>query len=165
MVASANQLCIDVYDYSVMIRSDIPFGTLKAGKSRTATAGAKKGKFATRAVTPSPVRFWLAQEMEGKPINPTKIMPSESQGYILEIANLADTLQGILAMVNGERMQFAIRYASEPADVVVAFAATMPDVERAPLLKCIGQVSERILKGAGQANEPRKYPTPGRVAG
>ncbi|WP_305072817.1 hypothetical protein [Propionivibrio sp.] len=136
----------DAYDFSAMVRLDLPYGMLKAGKSRTPAQEAVKGKFSTKSVVPPPVNFWFAQENEGKPLTPIKTIPAETKGYILELANIGDTLRGILAMIHGERMQFAIRYKNEPADVVVAFAAQMPDYERAPLMKCIKEVGNRMAK-------------------
>ncbi len=80
-------------------------------------------------------------------------MPAESKGYILELANVGDTLRGILSMIHGERMQFAIRYNSEPVDAVIAFSAMMPDNERIPLMKCIEEVGERMEKVAAQLSQ------------
>ena len=34
-------------------------------------------------------------------------------------------------------MQFAVRYAKQPLDVVVSFAGKMPDNERLPLMACL----------------------------
>ncbi len=97
-------------------------------------------------VVPPPVKFWIAQESEGKAVNPIKVLPAESKGYILEIADLPDTLRGIFAMANGVRMQFAVRYKNQPVDVVVAFSAQMSEVERAPLMNCLVAVGERPKK-------------------
>ena len=43
-------------------------------------------------------------------------------------------------------MQFAVRYAKQPLDVVVSFAGKMPDNERLPLMACLQAVSDRLSK-------------------
>jgi hypothetical protein len=141
---------MDSYDFSVMLRANLAYGTLKAGKLRTATQAALKGRFASEAVTPAPIKFWIAQEGEGKPISPIKVIPADNKGFILEVADLADTARGIMAMIEGSRMQFAVRYKNQPVDLVVSFSAAMPEIERAPLLKCIEGVTERLYKMADE---------------
>jgi hypothetical protein len=150
VVVVSNEEYWDAYDFSAMVRFDMPYGTLKAGKSRTLAQEAQKGKFRMQPVVPPPVKFWFAQENEGKPITPIKTMSAETKGYVLELANMVDTLRGIMSMIHGERMQFAIRYQSEPVDAVIAFSSMMPDHERIPLIKCFEGVSERMKSKVGQ---------------
>ena len=135
---------LDAYDFSAMVSADIPYGTLKAGKTRTLSKDANNGYFSYQPVTPPPVKFWFVQENEGRPVSPIKVFPSESKGYILETADLEDTFRGILSMIDGDRMQFAVRYKNEPIETVIAFSAKMPDHERIPLLKCFKGVAERM---------------------
>lgn len=142
---------VDAYDFSLMVRADMPYGMLKAGKGRTKRKDAEKGNFSNGAVVPAPKMFWIAREDEGKAVTPLKTMLADTKGYILEIADMAGTLQAIYSIVHGERMQFAIRYGSEPVDKVVSFAVKMPDSERAPLIKCIDGIIERL---AAQVKEP-----------
>jgi hypothetical protein len=153
VVTTSNAGYVDAYDFSLMVRADIPYGTLKAGKVSTPIKAALKGKYATGATTPPPTKFWLAQENEGKPISPMKIMPAENKGYILELADLADTLRGIVAMIHGQRMQFAVRYKSQPVEQVISFSAAMPENELAPLMTCLNAVVERFPKVADKSGD------------
>lgn len=153
VVVLANPQFIDAYDFSLMLRFDMPYGTWKAGKSRTTTQAAKAGKFTVGASIPPPIRFWLASENEGKPTNPIKIIPAETKGYILEISDLVGTLRGIYSIIHGERMHFAMRYKSEPVDAVISFAQAMPDNERLPLVKCLNDLGERLSKTANQPKQ------------
>lgn len=153
VVVVSNAKYWDAYDFSAMVRFDLPFGTLKAGKARTPAQEAQKGNFKMKPVVPPPVTFWFAKESEGKPVTPIKTMAAESKGYILELANGGDTLRGIMSMIHGERMQFAIRYKIEPVDAVIAFSAKMSDHERTSLMRCIEDVVDRMKKTAAQASE------------
>lgn len=146
MVVVSNSDYWEAYDFSAMVRFDIPFGTLKAGKARISAKEALKGRFKMQVVTPPPVKFWFVQENEGRPVAPINTMPADTKGYILEIAPIGDTLRGILSIINGERMQFSIRYKSEPLDKVISFSGDMPDYERNPLMKCIEEVGNRMRK-------------------
>ena len=145
VVAKDNKF-LDAYDFSLMVRSDVFGGTLKAGKVRTTAPALLKGKNSYELVVPAPINFWMAKESEGKALRPTRIIPAENKGYILGIADAADTFEIIMAMIHGDRLQFAIRYKKEPVDVVVAFSAAMPESERKPLMTCINGVIERLSK-------------------
>lgn len=153
VVVLANSQYIDAYDFSLMVRFDMPYGTWKAGKSRTPIKAAKAGKFTAGASVPPPIRFWLASENEGKPTSPIKIIPAETKGYILEISDLVGTLRGIYSIIHGERMHFAMRYKSEPVDAVISFAEMMPDNERLPLVKCLNGVGDRLGKEVEQRKQ------------
>lgn len=142
---------LDAYDFSLMVRADMMYGLLKAGKLKASMKAVHDGNYTTNAVVPPPIKFWIAQESEGKAIGLKKVMPADNKGFILEIADFVDTHRLIMAMIHGERMQFAVRYKSQPVDVVVSFAAEMPELERAPLLKCLDGVIERISKKGEQA--------------
>lgn len=136
----------DAYDFSLMIRADMMYGTLKAGKARTSVKAALNKKYSSEAIIPPPINFWIAKENEGKAIRPIKIMAAETKGYILELADFVDTYDGIMSIIHGERMQFSIRYKDEPLDKVISFSAEMPEIERAPLERCMNEAVERISK-------------------
>lgn len=136
----------DLYDFSLNIRAEVLYGAMKAGKSRISVQAVQQGKVSTEAVLPAPVRFWISKEDEGKAIIPLKILPADTKGYILEVADLSETYKGIMAMIIGERMQFAVRYKNQPLDVVVSFSEKLPEIERAPLMRCLDTVVERTLK-------------------
>lgn len=136
----------DFHDFSLMIRHNFHYGTLKAGKVRASTKAMLNGSASRETVLPAPVKFWIAVESKSKAVNPIKIMPAEDKGYILEVADLVGTYEAILEMIHGERMQFALRYKNQPSEQVVSFSATMPEVELSPLMKCLKEVIERAEK-------------------
>jgi hypothetical protein len=136
----------DLHDFSLMIRHDIFYGTLKAGKMRASTEAMLNGSASRETVMPAPIKFWIAVESKSKAVSPIKIMPAVSEGYILEIADYAGTSEAIIEMVLGERMQFSIRYEDQPAEQVVSFSAAMLEIERTPLMKCLSEVAKRTRK-------------------
>lgn len=144
---------IDSYDFSLIIRADAAAGLLKAGKERGSMQRALKGDFKTEVVVPAPIRFWVAKESEGKAVMPQKIIPAENRGYILAIADLVETVRGIISIIEGERMQFSVRYASQPVDVVVSFAGKMPDIERIPLMACLQGLGDRFSKSVDEKSK------------
>jgi hypothetical protein len=146
VVVVATSKYMDAYDFSLNVSADALAGALKAGKSRIQRQEAIKGNYIRDAVVPPPIKFWIAQESEGKALNPFRIIPADTKGYIIEVAELADTYRTIMAMIHGERMQFAVRYKNEPVDLVISFAAPMPEKERGPLLACLNDVVEKLLQ-------------------
>lgn len=135
---------VDVHDFTLAIRADMPGGLIKAGKSSTSNISLAKGMPKTKAVQPAPVRFWIARESQGKALFPLQVIPADTPGYILESVELGQTLSEILAVSGGQRMQFANRYKNEPVDTVIAFSVELPDAERQPLLTCLDGVIERL---------------------
>ena len=135
---------VDVHDFTLAIRADMPGGLIKAGKSSTSNASLAKGTPSMKAVQPAPVRFWIATESEGKALFPLQVIPAETPGYILESVDLGQTLSEILAISSGKRMQFANRYKNEAVETVIAFAVEMPEAERQPLLTCLDGVIARL---------------------
>jgi hypothetical protein len=139
---------VEVHDFSIMVDSELLAGTLKAGKLRISKANMLAGKRPNKAVVPAPVKFWIARESEGKAITPKKSLPAETPGFILEISDFVLTYEGIMAMIHGDRMQFATRYKDQPLDAVISFSAQMPAYEREPLLACLNGILERLKKEA-----------------
>lgn len=136
----------DIYDFSLMIRHDMFYGTLKAGKMQASTKAMQSGSISRETVLPAPVNFWIAEESKGKAVSPIKTVPAETRGYILEVADFTVTFEAILGMVNGERMQFSLRYKDEPAEQVIGFSGTMQEVEKVPLMRCLTEVTQRMQK-------------------
>ena len=135
---------IEAYDFSINLRADMFGGLLKAGKSTTTRADLIKGKLASRIVMPAPVAFWIAQESDGKALMPSKVIPAETPGYILASGELVQTWQAILAIIHGERMQFAVRYKNQGYDTVVSFAGKLKEEELKPLSACLDGMLERL---------------------
>jgi hypothetical protein len=134
---------MDAYDFSIMIGTNA-YGTLKAGKYRARLeAGGGATEFIKGAVTPGPVNFWIAKELQGKPLLPIKIMSADTPGFILAVSDGSQTLEKILAIALGERLQFALRYKDQPGDIVVGFQGVLSDQERAPIFACIDGLKDR----------------------
>jgi hypothetical protein len=134
----------DLYDFSLMVRANMFAGMLKAGKLHATKSTLLKGALPSEAVVPGPVKFWIAKENEGQAASASNTAPSESKGYILGTADWSLTLDAILAMIHGERMQFATRYKKQPLDLVISFSENMPEHERNPLMTCITSVMDRL---------------------
>ena len=135
---------VEAYDFSVLVTPHVSGGLLKAGKQKLPMASFLKGEKAYRTVMPAPVKFWIAKESEGKALSPTKILTSESPGFILGIADLTAAWKVVMSIMNGEQMQFAVRYENQPVEVVVTFAKELGEAERKPLEACLRGVYERI---------------------
>jgi hypothetical protein len=144
IVLDTNTEVVDAHDFSLLIRADILMGTLKSGKSRVSKAGMLRGE-PGKVVIPAPVKFWIARESEGNGVVPVKTMPANSPGYILEIAELAKTYEAILAIIDGERMQFATRYKNESVENVITFSAKLPPEDLKPLMACLDSVVQQIV--------------------
>lgn len=141
---------VDAYDFSMMVGAEIFAGTLKAGKTRTSKSDILKGKQSSETVLPAPIKFWIAQENQGKAVTPIKTMPSETKGFILELADIAATTEAIYALAQGERMQFAVRYKDQAVDHVISFSAPLTEAESKPLMSCFDGVIERLQATARQ---------------
>jgi hypothetical protein len=131
------------YDFSIQIMSKFSYGLLKAGKSSTPMKDMLKNTPNISTVMPAPINFWISQESTSKPVFALKKMPAETKGYLLEVADLFNSLDAINSIVNGERMHFAIRYKSESIDKVISFSSKLSDEETTPLMICISEVLER----------------------
>jgi MSHA biogenesis protein MshL len=144
VVTKAEADFIDAYDFSMNLSANTMFGTLKAGKTRKTKAEMLQGKTSMDPIMPAPVKFWIAKESEGQAVMPQKVIPAETKGYILERADMTETMKAIMATIAGERMQFAVRYKSEPVDVVVSFSANLAERERGPMMACLNGLVKRI---------------------
>lgn len=139
---------VEAYDFSLYLRAGIPAGTIKAGKHQTPSAKFSKGQVDQKVVMPGPENFWIAKELEGKALIPFKVFAGDTPGYILGLANLAGTHAAIASMMDGERMQFAVRYKNQPYDTVVSFASELPSSELKPLAACMDGLVARMKSDA-----------------
>ena len=104
------QAIIDVYDFSINIHADMFSGLAKAGKMQVLPKDMLAGKTPNKAVQPAPVMFWISKESDGSSLRPREIIAAETPGYILASTELVKTYEILLAIINGERMQFSTRY-------------------------------------------------------
>jgi hypothetical protein len=143
---------VETYDFSLMVRAGLYFGLLKAGKYQTAKHLYLQGKHEGPAYVPAPVKFWVAKETEGVGVVTTKSTPSDTPAFTLFAADLIKTLDGVLAIAGGERMQFAVRYKAEAYDNVVSFAKGLSEQEMETLLACTRGVIQR-MQARGEKQE------------
>lgn len=134
----------DGYDFSINVYNGAMEGMMKAGKTTVSTAEILKGHAVPQAVKPGPVNFWIAQEAQSKPLSPLKIRKAENPAYILATGDLKLSLQAIMAIAKGEKMQFAVRYKTQRLDTVVAFAGALKDEEMKPLMACFDGLIARM---------------------
>ncbi|MYN05569.1 hypothetical protein GTP41_26100 [Pseudoduganella sp. DS3] len=144
VVLDKKPMVVDAYDFSINIRADIFAGLIKAGKSTTLLTDFNRGKTSSKVVLPAPTSVWIAGELDGKPLLPTEIIPAETPGFILAGAELVQTWKVILAMMQGERMQFAVRYKDQDVDTVVSFSGSLKDEELKPLFACLEGLQSRM---------------------
>lgn len=146
---------VDAYDFSMNLSANSLIGTLKAGKTRKTKAEMLQGKTSMDPVMPAPVKFWIARESQGKALMPQEIIPAETRGYILERADMTETMKAIRATIAGERMQFAVRYKNEPVDVVVSFSTKLTERERGPLMACFDGLVKRMTDRVEAERKPQ----------
>lgn len=141
---------VEAYDFSLNLRLGMTAGAIKAGKLQTPAAKFKRGQFEQKVVLPGPANFWIAKESEGKALIPTKIFAADSPGYILGFADFVGTWSAVVALLGGERMQFATRYKNQPYDTVVSFSGALSSEEAKPLMACLEGLVDRMQEEAGQ---------------
>jgi hypothetical protein len=141
---------VEAYDFSLNLRLGMTAGTIKAGKLETPAAKFKRGQFEQKVVLPGPTNFWIAKESEGKALLPAKTFAADSPGYILGLTDFIRTWSTVVALLEGERMQFAARYKNQPYDTVVSFSGSLPAEEAKPLIACLEGLINRMQEEAGQ---------------
>ncbi|WP_170298696.1 hypothetical protein [Massilia eburnea] len=153
LVLDKKPTVIEAYDFSINLRADMFDGLIKAGKSTTTLKDFNRGITSSKAVVPAPVAFWIANELNGKPLMPTSVIPAETPGFILAGGDFVQSWETILAIMKGERMQMALRYKNQGIDTVVSFSGSLKDEEQKPLFACLEGLQERIVNEASQASK------------
>ena len=141
---------VEAYDFSLNVRLGMTAGTIKAGKLQTPAAKFKRGQFEPKVIVPGPINFWIAKELEGKALTPIKTLAAESPGYILGLTDFVGTWSAVMALLGGERMQFATRYKNQPYDTVVSFSGLLSAEEAKPLMACLDGLINRMQEEAGE---------------
>ena len=137
---------VEAYDFSINLRAGMFDGLLKAGKSTISKPDFLKGKQSQKTVVPGPVNFWIAKETEGKALTPTKIIPADTAGFVLGAGDFVQSWETVLAMLQGDRMQFAVRYKDQGYDTVISFSGALKEEESKPLLACLDGMAERLQR-------------------
>lgn len=140
---------VRTYDFSINLNPDMLSALIKAGSYQ----GAKNA-----INQPAPVNVWIVEAIEAKRLQPYKIIPAETPGFILGLAEYFPAMTTMRAMAQGRRMQFAIRYKDEPLDKAVSFQQKMelPDAEA--LLACLEGLQPRLdaaIEAAQKAAETK----------
>lgn len=143
---------LSTYDFSIVIYRGQFHGMVKAGKYVVSTKDALAKKFPNSATSPAAKTFWIAQETDSKPFMPSKYLPAEDKGFILGIGDMVDAWKAILAISNGEKMQFSLRYAADRYDHVVSFSSELPANELASLSACLDSIYNKLKETAADGN-------------
>lgn len=134
----------EAIDFSLMVGHNFSYGIMKAGKVLVTPQDLLAGDGAGKTVMPRPTYFWISQESEGKALKGIKTSRAENEGFTLQIADLTETLKTIFAIVEGRRMQIAVRYPSQRVEAVIGFSSQFSEDEKRPFLACIHGLAERI---------------------
>lgn len=134
---------VEAYDFSLNVYHDF-LAMAKAGKSASPKKAVLEGQPNMKPVLPAPVNFWIAGEADSKPLMPVKVVRAETSGYILAGLDFVRTFETFMDMAQGKRMQFVVRYKSEPVDNVIAFGASLPEVELTSLHACVTGLHSRM---------------------
>lgn len=145
----------EAYDFTINLRLGLQVGMVKAGKAVSTRANLLKGKQNTNAIKPGPLDFWIAPESEGKAMRPLKVIPADTDGYILQGVELTMAWHTILAIVDGERMQFALRYKNQDIETVMSFSSKLKDEDRKPLMACLSGLVERMKAGINEKGDAK----------
>lgn len=138
----------EIFDFSLNLTiQSTPLGLLKAGKytapGRTAT-GWNMGKRKPTQFPPS--SYWFAKQSADLPLKPFKYVEGESPGFMLGLAEFEPTAETIFAIVQGERVQFALRYPGDKLDRIISFKAEMDGTDVATFFDCLGGMQRRIKR-------------------
>jgi hypothetical protein len=144
---------VTAYDFSMMVSFDTLHGATKAGTMSFSVSDLAAEKWPQVAVTPRPVRFWIAEESSGSAIYAIKSAPAESEGYLLGITEFVPTLRAIKATVEGKTMQFAIRYKRQLQDSIISFSHGLTEENARPLAACLSGLIGRIEAEANNRNQ------------
>lgn len=128
---------LQLYDFSLSLYRDTMGAMMKAG-SYTGRLTARDLK--EMKVRPVPKSFWIAPSDQGIAAHPSQTFNSESQGFLLGIAELEPSLKVIDAVMGGGALQFVVRYPDELLDKVVHYVPSLSDVDRRSLASCLGGI-------------------------
>lgn len=156
-VVGASGNTSEAYDFSVNIYPDSVTGMIKAGKYTRLAITSAKQQGPLKAVLPPAISFWVARADQPKPVTPSLIIPGESPGFILGGTEFGPTLEAMMDIANGARMQFAARYRGEKAEGVVSFSSKMSPEDLSALNSCIAGVHSRLTE-VMEAFEKEKQP-------
>lgn len=144
VVITADSKFFEAYDFSIAVRPDMYYGMMKGGKRRLAITGSNPGANIPAAETPGPTKFWIAQELRGKPLSSFNVTKSNDVGFSLMLGDLVESYRIIYQIMAGERMQFALRYAAEKLDTVVSFSGKLAPEQISSVQACMNEVTSQL---------------------
>lgn len=155
VVVIANGAAGQVYDFSLNLYPDSLAGMVKAGKYSEANLLDRKASAKVRAHLPPPTSFWIARVDQGAPVTPKTIIKADSPGFILGETDFGPTMEALLDLANGTKMQFATRYKDEPIEKVVSISSKMAQGDLDALNSCLQGLQGR-LDAMLKEHEPKR---------
>ncbi|HEU4851446.1 MAG TPA: hypothetical protein VFT37_04750 [Telluria sp.] len=143
---------VELHDFSVVLQADSDFAVLKAGRWLTSSSEVNAGQLPRQADPRAPIKFWVAEASEGRPLAALNISPSSSPGFILGTADFEHGLKTLLAAVTGKRMQFLSRNTEDAVDRIFAFKSGLKSEDQATLISCMQGIVERKVQTRSSAN-------------
>jgi hypothetical protein len=152
MVASGSK--VESYDFSVNVQIE-PLGSLlKAGKHSVTLRPGQTPSFTSIVARPAPVGFWIATADQPVPLTMTHAMPSDTPGFVMGVGDFTEGAKVLLRAVNGEQMQFVVRYKNDPAvERIVSFAQTMGEPDISTMNSCLQGLMVRMSELAKKSRD------------
>lgn len=138
----------EIFDFSLNLTAQgSPLGLLKAGKYTVPGSIATGWNLAKRKPTQfPPSSYWFAEQSADRPLKPFKYAKGEDAGFMLGLAEFEPTAETIFSIVQGERVQFALRYPGDKMDRIISFKAEMDKTDVATFFDCLGGMQRRIKR-------------------
>ena len=144
IVVTPDENFLEAYDFSISVRPDMFYGMLKGGKRRVPVSTTYQADKLPPAIIPSPVKFWIARELRGRPLLGHTVSPSSDAGFSLMLGDIVESYKIINEIITGERMQFALRYANEKSDLVVSFSGKLTPEQTSAVQACMVDVLDQL---------------------
>jgi hypothetical protein len=139
----------EMFDFSLVVYRGKYGALMKAGKYVLSSADLQRQTL-PKAVTPAPIKFWIATNTDGKPLVAERITAANDAGFILGLGDLVSTWRMIFAVSHGEAIQFSLRLKSEPFDRVIAFSSRLTPVEMKSLDACMSSLYDDFTKDTSE---------------
>lgn len=135
----------EVYDFSLNLDGASVMGLLKAGKYMVPGNARQGWNIEKRkTVLPGPKDFWFSERASDIPLKPVKLAKGEDAGFSLGLAEFKPTADVVMAILNGQVVQFALRYPNDKMDRIISFKVDMPKADAETFLDCLSGLQRRI---------------------
>lgn len=141
-----------IHEFTLRLAWKFPSGLLTASTSRVSQKKLKPGAPASVLITPAPARFWIVKETEAKALRPERIGREDIPGTLFAALPLMPTLETIVDIMQGERMQFSIgqRNQNKDLDRALSFRAPLSKEETTSLAACLLAMTKSMEEEANQ---------------